>query len=728
MAIIFEKVLALKFNQKWVASRYDIEKNQMYNTFEAEVPGNIQYDYAKANNFGDFQFSDNVKKFDEIEDYAWIYCTELDYAAKNDEQIWFVAEGIDYKYDILLDGKCIYSDEGMFTPIEIDITNLVCKGSLLQIVIYPHPKREGAEPCRDQADQSCKPPFCYGWDWNPRLIVSGIWRDAYIETRDSGYIKSCEAFYTLNDTMDTAYVRFVSVCEKSVTYTVLDAENNIVYNGTNPEFTLKNINLWWCNGEGTPYLYSWTAESESHIRRGTIGFRKIRLVHNEGADGEVVDFPKSRYATCITIELNGRRIFAQGSNWVNPELFPGRITEERYNTLLNYATEAGMNMMRIWGGSGINKPEFYNICDRLGLMVWQEFMLACNNYVGTPQYLSVLEKEATSIIRCLRCHPCIVMWCGGNELFNDWSGMDDQSTALRLLNKLCYEEDFGKPFLATSPLYGMAHGGYSFIDLFNGKDVFEIFNNSNNVAYTEFGLPAMSSVEQLKKIIPENELFPVRKTKAWVCHHGFDAWIGDSHIHPQMLKKLFGEPKSLANMVEQSEKLQAAGYKAIFEEARRQWPHCSMAINWCFDEPWITAANLSLISYPDLKRQSYYAVKDALRQVMASARIPHFEWKAGEKFTAELWFLNSSNNTESETITAVIEVDGKEYEQFSWNTGEVKARTNKLGPQVNFILPEITDCNEFTLILKTSDSSKSSRYTLNLIPCEEKPKKKQLNL
>ena len=85
MAIIFEKVLALKFNQKWVASRYDIEKNQMYNTFEAEVPGNIQYDYAKANNFGDFQFSDNVKKFDEIEDYAWIYCTELDYVAKNDE-------------------------------------------------------------------------------------------------------------------------------------------------------------------------------------------------------------------------------------------------------------------------------------------------------------------------------------------------------------------------------------------------------------------------------------------------------------------------------------------------------------------------------------------------------------------------------------------------------------------------------------------------------------------
>lgn len=82
-------------------------------------------------------------------------------------------------------------------------------------------------------------------------------------------------------------------------------------------------------------------------------------------------------------------------------------------------------------------------------MVWQEFMLSCNNYIGTKRYLKVLEKEARSIVRVLRSHPCLVIWCGGNELFNNWSGMDDQSSALRLLNKICYEEDFEKPFLMT---------------------------------------------------------------------------------------------------------------------------------------------------------------------------------------------------------------------------------------------------------------------------------------
>ena len=713
----------MRFDQKWTASRYDGENR--YEQFKANVPGNIQCDYASAFDFGDIMYADRIGIFDGIEDYTWQYSTSLSYEKSPGEEIWFVAEGIDYAYDILLDGKKLFSGEGMFSPVELNITDTAYAGSVLQIIIHPHPKRGGAPRGREEADQSCKPPFCYGWDWNPRLLVSGLWRDAYVETRDIGFIEACEPFYDLSESLDSSKVHFETSCKQAVKYTVSDADGLIVYEGDCPDFELKNVKLWWCNGQGDPYLYRWTAESATHKRSGTMGFRKIRMVHNAGADG-VGDFPKSRYAVPITIELNGRRIFAQGSNWVNPELFPGTVTHERYEELLSAAKDAHMNILRIWGGSGINKPEFYSLCDRLGIMVWQEFMLACNNYVGSKKYLAVLEKEARAIIKDLRKHPSLVMWCGGNELFNDWSGMDDHSHALRLLNKLCYEEDFEKPFLATSPVYGMAHGGYFFKDISNGRDVFEIFSSSDNTAYTEFGVPSMAPVEQLRKIIPENELFPPKKTASWVTHHGFDAWAGESWIFPDTLEHYFGEPESLEEMAENSQLLQYIGYKAIFEEARRQWPHCSMAINWCYDEPWLTAANNAILSYPAVKKRGYYAIQEALRPVIPSARVPRFDWKAGQKFTAELWLLNSSPDAASETVTAEILLNGKVYAELEWKTGTVPANTNKMGPQINLVLPYLPDCSEIVLNLRSENSDRNSSYMLKYMSGTKK--KKQLNM
>lgn len=716
----------MRFNQKWKAARYNPDNNTSYECFPANVPGNIQYDYAVANNFSDFQFSDNIKQFDEIEDYWWIYYTKLEYDLNVGDKLWFVSEGIDYIFDIALDGKNIYSSEGMYTPVELDITDAAKKGSELAVIIHPHPKREGAPVSRDQADQSCKPPVHYGWDWNPRLLVSGIWRDTYLETRNSAFINSCEPFYTLNPSRDKASVKFVTDCKSKVIYTLSDAEGNIVYEGNNPEFELENINLWWCNGQGEPYLYSWTAKTAEHKLSGKIGFRTVELAQNTGTSSEPEIFPKTRYAAPITVVLNGRRIFAQGSNWVSPELFPGTVTKSRYEELLTAVTDANMNILRIWGGSGINKPEFYELCDELGIMVWQEFMLACNNYVGTKSYLKILEKEALSVIKALRRHPSLILWCGGNELFNGWSGMNEQSSALRLLNKLCYEEDFERPFLYTSPLYGMAHGGYTFLD--NGREVFEVFNTAKNTAYTEFGVPSMAPVEQLKKIIPDDELFPVNKTKSWIIHHGFLAWSYDSWVYPGTIEHYFGKSESIEEMTEKSAILQEVGYKAVYEEARRQWPYCSMAINWCFNEPWITAANNSVISYPNVKKSGYYAIKESLRPVIASARIQHFEWKSEKLFSTELWLLNNSDCTVSKSITAYIEIDGVKYEQISWNTGAVEPRTNKIGPMINFVLPHIEKNAIMTLRLKTDDGIGESSYKLILLASDNVETVKRLNV
>lgn len=704
----------MRFDQQWIGGQYDPDGIVKHALFPVEVPGNIQYDYAKYIGIEDLQYASEVKRLEETENYYWEYRCNLSFKAPAArERIFLVAEGVDYQFDILLDGEKIHSQEGMYTPVELDLTEIARPGALLQFIIYPHPRRPGPYlSYRDLADQSCKPPVVYGWDWNPRLLISGLWQPCYLETRDHGYIRSCEPFYTLNETRDSASIRFETDCDEAVSYTLLDAEGNIVYQGSQPEFQLDQIHLWWCNGQGTPYLYTWIAESKSHKRKGRIGFRTVRLIQNADANEKNI-FPKPRYPAFMTIELNGRPIFAKGSNWVNPELFFGRITKERYKELLLAARDANMNILRLWGGSGFKKPAFYELCDELGIMLWQEFMLACNNYRGTEHYLAILEKEASSALRALRCHPSIVLWCGGNELFNSWSGMDEQSHALRLLNKLCYELDFHTPFLMTSPSAGVAHGGYLFQDEATREDVFSSFARSEYTAYTEFGVPCFADVELLKKIIPENELFPISPTENWVTHHAFHAWGESRWACLPILEYYFGKIDSLEKAVESSQWLQHAGYHAIFEEARRQWPHCSMAINWCYQEPWLTAANNSLISYPLVFKPGYYAVKEALRPVLASARIPRFAWKSGDLFSAEIWLLNDSPEIIEDEITVSIKIGNWEKELLTWKTDSVPQRKNLLGPSVHCILPDIENTDSLELILKSRDGKRDSRYRLH---------------
>ncbi len=704
----------MKFTQTWQGALLaSADPASVISACPAEVPGNLQYDLAVHEGIADtLMYSDNATRFLEVEDNFWKYETVLDYTLGTGERAYFVAEGIDYIFDILLDGKCIYSHEGMFTKTEIDITDMAHPGSVLTVLIHPHPKLPGnfATP-REMAAQSCKPPATYEWDWNPRLIISGIWKPCYIETRTKGYIRNCEPFYTLNADRTAAELRFETDCDLACTYTVTDMDGCVVYAGTEPACTLDNIHLWWCNGQGDPYLYTYTAKNAEHEVTGKIGFRSVKLVMNGGgAWDEPKEFPKSRYNAPITIELNGRRIFSKGSNWVNPDLFFGRITKEQYDELLIAAKEANMNMLRLWGGSGLKKKEFYELCDTYGIMLWQEFMLSCNNYVGTPAYLKILEQEATAVIRELRRHPSIVMWCGGNELFNNWSGMDDQSHALRLLNKLCYEHDFERPFIMTSPLIGMKHGCYVFDD--GTQQVYEMFQKAHGTAYSEFGVPSTASAENLRKIIPEDELFPIEKTKSWLYHHAFKAWGEERWLSLDIVRKYFGEPTCIEDVVDATQWLQCEGYKAIFEEARRQWPYCSMAINWCFNEPWITAANNALFTYPAEKKPAYFAVKDSLRNTIASARVAKFDWAAGEEFACELWCLNDAPESVSDTIHATVTVGNQTFDLGTWETGDVAANANKQGDTVKLVLPKDEAAGNVLLLKLESAKGYSSEYKL----------------
>ena len=704
----------MRFEQMWEGRSCTVGRDGW---FSAKVPGNIQKDYAEENGFHDVQFSDNYKQFLPLEDDHFEYRTRLSFERKAGERVFFVTKGISYRYDILLNDECIYGYEGMFRGAEIDITDRLTGDDTLVVHIYPHPKRKGAPMgTRDEADASCNPPVYYGWDWNPRLLISGLWDETYIETRGEGYIGDCEVLCSLDETMQVGSVIATYTSSLPCEVLLFDREGNEVYHGNDSTFTVEHPCLWWCNGQGEPYLYTWVVRNEREERRGMIGFRRLRLVRNKGAGGPKI-FPKGRYEVPATIELNGRRIMAKGSNWVNPELFWGDITRERYEELILLAKRCHMNIFRMWGGAGLPKESFYEICDREGILIWQEFFLACNNYLPTPHYMQVLENEASAAIRKFRSHPSLAFWCGGNELFNSWSGMDDQSLPLRLLNKLCFELDPTRPFLYTSPLYGMAHGGYTFYAEDQGGDVFMEFQKANNIAYTEFGVPSLADVETLREIIPESELFPIKDTPAWVAHHGFYAWGKSRWVCEDVYERYFGKPNSLEEMVEGETWMQCEGYRGAFEEMRRQWPHCSMAVNWCFNEPWKTCAGNNLIAYPSKVRPAYAYVQKALRPTLFSARIPRFDFKEGEVFEAELWLLNDAPIPVEGKVHVEAQVGDTVIPLLDW-AAAADAGMNMRGPTVRFILPHAE--SDRVILTLTADGDTGSEYVFRYYP--KKPK------
>ena len=700
------------------------------------VPGAVQLDVMKAENYKQpYWFGNNFEQFTWMESQFFTYKTTFVKPVVNaGERIYFHSKGIDYAFVIYLNGEKIHEQEGMFTYVDIDLTDKLKQQNEIKITLLPVPTVPGSRNTishyRDNARKSVKPAVSYGWDWHPRLITRGIWDETYLDIRNESQLHSVWANYELNETLTNA--SFTTLVEgralKGTDYnwTIKNPEGQIVLSKKGRfeadssiiYASLNNIQLWWPNGYGKPVLYSSKLVITNNnvildSKESKIGFRTVKMIMSQGSWDEPQLFPKSRSVSPATFEVNGKVIFAKGSNWVHPEIFMGLATKDTYEKQIKLAKEANMNIFRVWGGGVINKESFFDLCDEYGILVWQEFPLACNLYPDEKPYLKVLEQEARSIIKRVRTHPSLALWCGGNELFNDWSMMTEQSFPLRLLNKICYELDPHTPFNATSPLFGMAHGHYVFWDPKNGGEVFQWMPKSKNTAYTEFGVPGVANLDVLKSMMPPNQLFPPKLGSSWESHHAFNVWGKDRWLELPFLQEYFGEIKNIEVLVAYSQLTQAEGYKCIFEEARRQKPYCGMAINWDFQEPWPCAANNSLINYPNSPKPALYQVGKSLRPVLASASIPKFRWDEGETFSCQLFLLN---DTYEKIPTGKMKVklvydDNKEMEFLSWQYPGTDDSRNIAGPTARVALPKMKS-NLFKLVVQVDGKPEyASEYT-----------------
>ena len=691
----------------------------------ATVPGAVQLDWARAEDWPPYWYADNFKQYAWMADKFWIYRATLPRVPlAADERLYFVARGVDYECEVRVNGTPRHRQAGMHTPFEIDLTADAATGGTLEVVIFPAPPGEAQPLVARLPRTDCKPPVAYGWDFQPRLIPLGIWDETDLVVRPVAHLQRAELFYTLAPDFSAADLQLEAdvAGQGRVRWQLADDAGNVVVRADNT-FTarLDRPRLWWPNGEGEPVLYRLQVElldDRDQVRdtkQSRVGFRQVRLVMLEnGWDGGPP--PGTQAAPPTTFEINGRRIFAKGSNWTPPNIFPGTVTAETYRPLLQMAKDAHMNLLRCWGGGFVNKESFFDLCDELGIMVWQEFTRACNQYADTPDYLRVLDQESRAIIMRLRRHPSLALWCGGNELFNGWSRNTEQDRHMRLVARNCFDLDPLRPYIHTSPIMGIGHGGYWFEQsTWSGSNVFRLYPQATRTAYCEFGVPGTPTADALRKFIPTAELFPPRRDTNWQTHFGFAAWDGDreSWLMPTIIGKYLGAPTDIEDLVRKSQLLQSVGYRAIFEEARRQKPRAAMALNWCFNEPWPCAANNSLIAWPAEAKPALAAVAASLRPTLASARLPHFDWEPGAAFTAELFLLNDAPQAIGPLEVVVhLQAGTGRIRLGNWACPGSAAGTNCAGPVMRGVVPVRTG-ETFELILEVVGQPElSSSYTL----------------
>ena len=668
----------MKQGLKWLVA-HSADGKQFEKPYPALVPGNAQWDYARAHRFAhNWDYASNFHKFDGLEDGYWRYTAEIPPRPAGYTQTTFTALGIDYICEIFFNNERLRMHEGMFSPISLVLPDSE-EGGTLTVLIHPIPKHPldaddrnitsgNLPPWRSEGDRIVKPVMQYGWDNRPRVIMQGIWDEAFVTFCKDVRFTDCTLTYALSGPIvkcrADVHVRFdCKATGGTVRYRVCDKKGTL-YEGYSPEIDLASASLWYPWTHGKQPLYTLTAELldasgavvDSYTRR--VGFRRAELTTVKQQWREPQDFPKGRSTPPFTVTINGIQIFAKGANWCSPEMFAHKLTRARYREMLRSVKDCNMNFLRMHAGSEVCREPFFELCDEMGILLWQEFPLACNRYADDPHYLAILEQEATAVVRRLRTHPSVVLWCGGNELFNSWSKMTEQSHALRLLNKVCFEQDPHTPYINTSPIMGVHHGFYQFYSDKGEGDVMQIYRRCHSTAYPECGVCGMSDSEMIRAILPPEEHELLMDNQNYRDHFAFGTWKKESWACKETNQMYFGKTDRLDDHIAYSRYLQYVGMPYVFEEARRQAPYCSMALMWCYNDVLRVVASSSLISYPTAPKPAYGRVRDALAGVTPSLRHDTYLYERDATFTGEVHLLNDTGKRADVTEIAVF-VEGK---------------------------------------------------------------------
>ena len=421
--------------EKSLHTNWEFQQNGSKKWHKASVPGCIHTDLMNNGMIDDPYYRLNESKIQWVDKIDWVYKNKFYINKKEYEkqhhEIHF--KGLDTYASVYLNDSLILQSNNMHRTYIVNVKSQIKKGENSLKVILESPIKKGLElynsinytipvSANDQAEVgnveggkrvsvfTRKAGYHYGWDWGPRLVTSGIWRPITLYSWDDIRIKDFNVSYgfdgptfiktdvliesSVENKNATLLITMNDSAVVSSTVKLTKGEQNIINH-----FSLKNPKLWWPNGMGKQNLYDFKAEilfnNKIRFSEQKLGFKAIYLEEKDSSQTPNFFF-----------NVNGYPTFAKGVNYIPQDIFLNRVKSSNYETLLVAAANANMNMVRVWGGGIYEDNRFYELCDSLGLMVWQDFMFACAMYPGDSSFLENVRLEAMDNYNRLKKHTC----------------------------------------------------------------------------------------------------------------------------------------------------------------------------------------------------------------------------------------------------------------------------------------------------------------------------------
>lgn len=726
----------ISLNGQWKLKGREQETDDDFIILDANVPGEVQLDLSAAGYLPkDLFYAKNIFETDKYVGFEWWYERKFT-APKERENVYLVFCGVDCVAEYFLNGEKIGKSKNAFIRHEFEVGNKLLDGEntvtvhIFSPMAYAHYRTfdissiyySGHIGFNGTAPALRKPPHSFGWDIMPRAITSGLWRDVKLEVRDK--IEFDQLFFKANsNSFEVTYelkskyidfknveLEFIGECGESHFYKKINAKWKI---GGREYIRIDDPKLWWPYGYGDANLYDTTVNIYQdgelvHSEKHKIGLRTVKLensVYTDGVNG------KFRFM------INGTEIMCRGSNWVPIDAFHSR-DKSRYPKALELVKDIGCNILRCWGGNVYEDHEFFSFCDENGVMVWQDFAMACNSYPEDKEFLENIRNEAEFIVREYRNHPSIILWSGDNEIDNNCHlnlGRDPDTNLItrKVIPDVIIKNDIGRPYLPSSPYVTSEKFHNPSLEmsenhLWGSRDFYKVdfYKNSKAHFVSETGYHGCPSLESIKKFISPEKVFPYFDNDEWNLHSTDVNLVGDRVMlmHKQV-RQLFGEvPENAEDYVLASQISQAEAKKYFIERVRVQRPRMSGIIWWNLLDGWPQMSDAIV---------DYYFTKKLAFDYIKRAQAP-FAVVAGEieSWNLPLFACNDTLCKMSGTVS-VIDVDTDET-VFESEFCISENCTKKIGQLPVFY----SEKKMFLIKWETSDGDGFNHYTAGNVPLD----------
>ena len=657
----------LSLNGKWSLSYWKQNQDEEAlcpkavkpeNTIKATVPGNTALDMQNAGIVDKLEFGMNAHQLRKFEGYEFMY--ERSFKApklKDGQKAILNFEGVDCLAKYFLNGEKIGESDNAFIAHSFDVTKLIKQNGYnhLQVILsspmvktgkhFTTAASSGNDVWKELNNGIRRPAHSYGWDILPRIICTGLWRDVSLQIQNPVRIKDIfvmvksvnlgnKTAQVMVDTQISAPFDEIDNLTRRVSVSV---DGKCVHQlsmaqetySMRDEFTIGNAKFWWPRGYGDQTLYNFKVELLD--KNGKVVAQKEVNTGLRTIDLICQPVEKAKKNGEFRFKVNGRDIYIKGTNWVPVDSLHSRDSQ-LIKPVLEMLVDTNCNMVRCWGGNIYECDEFYDFCDKNGILIWQDFAMGCSMTPQNDEFAKAIEKEAKAVVIRLRNHPSLALWSGNNEndMFINWSRFNDPNSdriSRTVLPRVIFDYDPFRPYLPSSPYYSpevfkdRKNFAPSETHLWGGAQYMEAPFYTNSLAHfvSEIGYHGCPNMETLKKMFGDktypwgkndfewNDFWQFKVVQPLPTSKAF------SHRNKMMHKEFnifFGDktPRDLQAFVDGSQIVQAESLKRFVELWRSERPYRTGILWWNMRDGWPVISD-AVVDYYNSKKLAYYYLK-----------------------------------------------------------------------------------------------------------------------